>query len=82
VRVRRVVGRDTSWVPLGDLRFPPAAQVVDALLYLGADSATVDPDPAIYRDPAYQKELRRRAPILSEVYGMNFLTDLEDLLRK
>jgi hypothetical protein len=80
VRVRRVVGADTSWVPLGGLTWPPTADVVDALIYLGPDSTTVDPDPAIYRDSAYQAELRRRAVILREVYGFDFLPDLDALL--
>ena len=81
VRVRRVVGTDTAWVPLGELDWPPIADVVDALLYLGADTTTVDPDPNIYRDPAYQTELRRRAVILKDVYGFDFLPDLEALLQ-
>lgn len=80
ISVRRVVGGDTTWVPISDFRWPPAAQVVDAFLYLGADSTTVDPDPAIYRDPVYQTELRRRAVILRELYGMDFLAGLEALL--
>jgi hypothetical protein len=81
VRVRRVVGADTSWVPLDGLTWPPIADVVDALIYLGPDSTTVDPDPEIYRDTAYQAELRRRAVILEDVYGFDFLSDLEALLQ-
>jgi hypothetical protein len=43
-------------------------------------SPKIDPDPVLYRDPAYQAELRRRAPILRDVYGAEFLPELEALL--
>jgi hypothetical protein len=81
VRVRRVVGADTAWIPLSELAWPPIAEVVDAVMYLGPDSTTVDPDASIYRDSVYQAELRRRAVILEEVYGFPFLPDLEALLQ-
>jgi len=80
VSVRRVVAGESRWVPMGELPWPPMSDVVDALLYLGADPGLVDPDPAIYREPAYQAELRRRAVILGEVYGLDFITELEQLL--
>jgi thiol-disulfide isomerase/thioredoxin len=73
----QVAGR---WTPLGALAWPPMEEVVDALLYLGDADTQVDPDPALYRDARYQAELRRRAPILGAVYGMDFLPELEALL--
>lgn len=82
IRVRRVVAGDTVWVRLGEVPWPPMAEIIDGLLYVGSDSATVAPDPAIYRELAYQTELRRRAAILKEVYGLDFLSGLEDLLRQ
>lgn len=80
--VRRRVEGELKWVPMSYDSLPPIRAVVDALLYLGPESTQVDPDPAIYREPAYQAELRRRAPILQEVYGMDFLSELERLLEQ
>jgi len=70
-----------QWKPLEEAAWPPMAEVVDSLLYLGPAETEVLPDPAIYRDAAYQAELRRRAAILQEVYGMDFLPELEALVR-
>jgi len=69
-----------QWKPLGEVRWPPLSEMVAALLHVGERNTQVDPDPALYRDAAYQAELRRRAPILAEVYGMEFLPELEALL--
>lgn len=69
-----------QWKPLEEATWPPMAEVVDSLLYLGPAETEVLPDPAIYRDAAYQAELRRRGAILQEVYGMDFLPELEALL--
>lgn len=78
--VRRIVGGDTVWVPMGEVQWPAMSNVVDALLYLGSDATTIDPDPGIYADVAYQDELRRRAVILGAVYGFDFLPELDELL--
>jgi hypothetical protein len=71
---------DGEWKPMGQVPWPPMRAVVDSLLYLGPGSDPVLPDPALYREPLYQAELRRRAGILREVYGMDFLPELEQLL--
>ena len=76
---RIVVNGETVWKPLNQLTWPAVEDVVDGFLYLGPDSA-VAADPAIYRDPTYQAELRRRAPILKDVYSLDFLPELEALL--
>ena len=73
---------DGEWKPLGEAKWPPMRAVVDALLWLGPEEHSVDPAPSIYREPEYERELRRRAPILKEVYGMDFLPELEELLAK
>jgi hypothetical protein len=81
-----LVPRDVSilvggeWKPMGEVRWPPMRDMVDALLYLGPEEHLALPDPAIYRDAVYQAELRRRAAILQEVYGLEFLPELETLL--
>jgi len=69
-----------KWQPLGELPWPPLGEMVDALLFVGAADTQVEPEPALYREASYQAELRRRAPILREVYGMDFLPELEGLL--
>lgn len=69
-----------EWTPAGELRWPPLAEMVAALLFVGEQDTQVDPDPALYRDPVYQAELRRRAAILAEVYGLEYLPELEALL--
>ena len=78
--MRVTVDGERVWRPANALGWPATAAVVDALLLLDGEDAEVRPDPAIYRDPAYQAELRRRAAILAEVYGMDFLPELEALL--
>jgi hypothetical protein len=61
------------WRPMNALSWPPADQVADALLPLRGPDREVRPDPVIYRDAAYQAELRRRAAIMSQVYGSDFI---------
>ena len=78
--MRVMVGGERVWRPVNALDWPATATVVDALLLLDGQDEEIRPDPAIYRDPAYQAELRRRAAILAEVYGMDFLPELEALL--
>lgn len=73
----RVAG---EWKPAGELRWPPLSEMAAALLFVGDQNTQVDPDPALYREPLYQTELRRRAAILTEVYGLEFLPELEALL--
>jgi len=80
IQVQVVVGGVQQWKPLEEATWPPMAAVVDSLLYLGPEETEVLPDPAIYRDAAYEAELRRRAAILQEVHGMDFLPELEELL--
>lgn len=80
--VQRISGRDTAWVPIGNIGWPPIATVIDALLYVGPDTTSVQPDPRIYNDSSYQAELRRRAVILQEVYGVEFLPGLEAELER
>lgn len=82
IMVQRTVNGEKVWRPMGDLPWPPLDRVIDAVVYVGADKTTVDPDPSIYRDPAYQAELRRRARILKDVFGLDFESDLDAELAK
>jgi hypothetical protein len=70
------------WKPFGELPWPPMGHVVEALLYLGDDAAQVEPAPATYLDPVYQRDLRARIPVLREFYGIDFLPELEELIAK
>lgn len=62
-------------------RWPPMGEVVDALLFVGKETL-VYPPPSIYLDPAYLRELRRRATILKEYSGQDFLPVIDDLVQK
>lgn len=55
--------------------------VVDALLNLGGDHS-VYPSPTIYLDTAFQVELRRRASIIKDYGGQDFLSVIDDLVRQ
>ena len=66
---------------LPDRHWPRMAEVVDGLLYLGGNHS-VYPAPTIYLDPAYQQELRRRAAIIKDYSGQDFLTVIDDLVKQ
>jgi hypothetical protein len=56
-------------------------EVVDGLLYVGGDSSLF-PSPEIYLDAVYAKELRRRAAIVKEETGQDFVTVIDDLVKE
>jgi hypothetical protein len=62
-------------------RWPPMGSVVDGLLFVGEETL-IYPPPAIYLDPAYQRELRRRATILKAYSGQDFLPVIDDLVHQ
>ena len=55
----------------------------DAVLYVGPTERIVEPPGEIYRnDPAYEREIRRRIKVLSQLYGIDIWTaDLDRLTR-
>ncbi|HVV65086.1 MAG TPA: hypothetical protein VHC42_06435 [Rhizomicrobium sp.] len=57
------------------------AEVVDGLLYVGGDSSLF-PSPELYLDAAYAKELRRRAEIIKELTGQDFVAVVDDLVKE
>lgn len=65
--------------PLGEVTWPLTEEVIDGVLSLGPPIEDIT-DPATYREPAYQAELRRRAPILTAVHGIDFLAMLDQAL--
>lgn len=56
-------------------------EVVDGVLYVGGDSSLF-PSPTIYLDAAYAKELRRRAAIVKEMTGQDFVAVVDDLIKE
>jgi len=56
-------------------------EVVDGVLYVGDKETSVYPPPTIYLDPAYERELRRRAAIHKAYSGQDFLPVIDELLR-
>jgi hypothetical protein len=58
------------------------AEVVDGVLYLGGDETRVFPSPAIYLEPVYQNELRRRIRIIKAYNGQDFEPVLDDLIKE
>jgi hypothetical protein len=69
------------WVYGAGKNWPHIGAVVDGLIYLGGDETEVNPSPAIYLDPAYQKDLRHRAAIIKLYSGQDFNPVLDDLLK-
>lgn len=71
-----------DWTPatLGrnDLRI---GDVVDGLLNAGGDSSLF-PSPTIYLDRTYAKELRRRAAIIRQMSGQDFVAVVDDLVKE
>jgi len=55
--------------------------VVDGLLYVGGDTSLF-PSPEIYLDAAYAKELRRRAAIIKQMSGQDFVAVVDDLIKE
>ena len=80
ILVQKVIDGEKRWVPLETTDWPSVAEMAEGLIYFGSNLTTIEPAPAIYQDSSYVKELRRRVPILSEAYGMDFGKELEEAL--
>lgn len=62
-------------------KWPPMGDVVDGVLNVGAQTFAY-PSPKIYLDPDYQRELRRRAAIIKEFSGQDFITVIDELVKE
>jgi hypothetical protein len=62
-------------------QWPPMAEVVDAVLWVGEPVLTY-PSPKIYLEPGYLQELRRRVSIIKEWNGQDFVTTLDELVEQ
>lgn len=70
----------TSAAPVKPKSFT-IGDVVDGVLYVGGNSSLF-PSPEIYLDAVYAKELRRRAAIVTEMTGQNFVAVVDDLVQE
>lgn len=62
-------------------KWPPINEVIDGLLYVGEQSFLYPP-PSIYLEPAFQRELRRRAAIIKAFSGQDFIAAIDELVRE
>jgi hypothetical protein len=80
ILIQKVVDGEKRWVPLESSDWPTTAEMTDGLIYYGPNLSAIEPAASVYQDHSYVKELRRRAAILSAVYGMDFGEELEKVL--
>jgi hypothetical protein len=78
---RTVNGKAVTYEP-NELSMPEVGQVIDGILALSPTSTKVDAPKEVYRDAAYVRELRRRAKILTVVFGFDFESNLTPLVGK
>lgn len=62
-------------------KWPPMGDVVDGVLNVGAQTF-IYPPPTIYLAPLYQAELRRRAAIIKEFSGQDFMPAIDELVKE
>jgi hypothetical protein len=62
-------------------KWPPMRDVVDGILNVG-DQTFLYPPPAIYLNPDYQRELRRRAAIIKEFSSQDFTLAIDELVKE
>jgi hypothetical protein len=62
-------------------KWPPMRNVVDGVLSVSGQTFRY-PSATIYLDPVYQRELRRRASIIKEFSGQDFMPVIDDLVRE
>ena len=82
ILVLKVIDGQKQWVPLESSDWPSVIEMADGLIYFGANLTVVQPAADTYQDRGYVKELRRRVPILSAVYGMDFGKELDESLSR
>ena len=73
--------KEGKWVPLTSDDWPAIDRMADGLIDYGISNVVLPP-PETYCDQAYVTELRRRARILAEVYGLDmFIGDVDEAVR-
>jgi hypothetical protein len=81
VMVQKMVDGKKEWVPLTDTDWSVVKKMADGLLDYGPVMNEVPAPASAYKDPARVTELRRRAAIMQQVYGMSFDEELAEALR-
>lgn len=81
ILIQKVINGEKQWVPLETSDWPAAAEMADGIIDYGSKRTTIEPRAEIYQEPSYAKELRRRAAILKDVYGIDFSQDLENAIK-
>jgi len=62
-------------------KWPPMGDVIDGVVNIG-EQTFVYPSPTIYLEPMYQAELRRRAAIIKEFSGQDFMPAINQLVKE
>jgi hypothetical protein len=75
-----VDGKD-AWKVEPAKHWPEIGEAVDGILYVGGNTP-VYPSPTIYLDPIYQHELLRRAAIIKDYSGQDFISVIDDLIKQ
>jgi hypothetical protein len=72
-----------GWTPATQSRSDglTIGEMVDGVLYVGGNSSLF-PSPEIYLDATYANELRRRATIVKQMSGQDFLSVVDDLVKE
>ncbi len=70
-----------NWTPRDKAGGLTMGEVVDGVLYVGGNSSLF-PSPEIYLDKTYAKELRRRAAIVRDMSGQDFVAVVDDLVKE
>jgi hypothetical protein len=76
VFLRKVNGQVETYSPDPSV-MPKLGEVIDLLLFVSPTQAITNPSKAVFQDRGYMAELRKRAPILQAVFGMDFLEQLK-----
>jgi hypothetical protein len=70
-----------NWTPATPAKGFTIGDVADGVLYVGGNDSLF-PSPAIYLDQAYARELRRRAAIVKDMTGQDFVAVVDDLIKE
>ena len=76
VMVRRIVDGKPRWMPMSSKNSPPLREKADAVIWLGATTTEVAAPADVWTDAAYLAEVRRRAKIMSDFFGLDLTADL------
>jgi hypothetical protein len=79
VTILRKVGGKSEPYTVKPTDFPPLENVWDAVVYLGSKADKADPPKGTYAYDAYYNELLRRAQIMTDLFGVDMVSDVKAL---